>query len=77
MKLCIVGGGTTGWWAAAYFEHQFPEWEISLYESSEINSIGVGESTLPQIGSFLEECGLKDEDWMDDSNAVIKYGNVK
>lgn len=77
MKLCIIGGGTTGWWAAAYFENQFPDYDITLYESSEISSIGVGESTLPQIGSFLEECGLSDIDWMEESNAVIKYGNVK
>ena len=77
MKLCIVGGGTTGWWTAAYFESQFPDWDISLYESDEIKIIGVGESTLPQIGIFLEECGLRDEDWMDAANAVVKYGNVK
>lgn len=77
MKLCIIGGGTTGWWAAAYFENQFPDYEITLIESNEIATIGVGESTLPQIGTFLNDCGLQDTDWMDESNAVIKYGNIK
>jgi len=77
MKICIIGGGTAGWWTAAYLEHQFPDFNITLFESPSIPTVGVGESTLPQIGTFLEDCGLKDEDWMDESNAVVKYGNTK
>lgn len=52
MKICIIGGGTTGWWSAGWLEHKFPDYEITLIESDTIPKIGVGESTLPQIGQF-------------------------
>ena len=54
MKICIIGGGTTGWWAAGYLENKFPSYDITLIESSDIPIIGVGESTLPMIKTFFE-----------------------
>jgi len=77
MKLCIVGGGTTGWWAAGYLEKRFPHFEITLIESEEIPIIGVGESTLPMIKTFFESMGLNENDWMDFACAIHKYGNIK
>ena len=45
MKICIIGGGTSGWWCAAYME-KFLDAEITLIESDEIPISGVGEGTL-------------------------------
>lgn len=77
MKICIIGGGTTGWWAAGYLESALPDAEITLIESDTIPIVGVGESTLPQIASFFTSFGMIESDWMDKCNAIHKYGNVK
>ena len=77
MKICIIGGGTTGWWAAGYLESKLPDAEITLIESDVIPIVGVGESTLPQIASFFTSFGMIETDWMDKCNAIHKYGNIK
>ena len=77
MKICIIGGGTSGWWAAGYLEKSFPEYEITLIESDTIPKIGVGESTLPQIKTFFDEMDIPESSWMDRCNAIHKYGNIK
>jgi hypothetical protein len=77
MKICIIGGGTTGWWAAGYLENKFPSYDIMLIESSDIPIIGVGESTLPMIKTFFESFGMDESDWMHKCDAVHKYGNIK
>lgn len=77
-KICIIGGGTTGWWAAAYFEKKFPHYEITVIESDTIPTVGVGETTLPMIGNFLnDELGLKESEWMPKCNAIKKLGSIK
>ena len=75
--IVIIGGGTSGWWAAGYLEKNFPEFNITLIESDTIPKIGVGESTLPQIRVFFEEMGIAESDWMDRCNAIHKFGNIK
>lgn len=77
MKICIIGGSTAGWWSAGYLEKHMPEAELVIYDSPKIPPLGVGESTLPQIKTWFDELGIKEEDWIDDSNAVKKYGNWK
>ena len=76
MKICIVGGGTSGWWCAAYME-KFLDAEITLIESDNIPIIGVGESSLPQIKTFFDAIGIEEKVWMKECHAVYKYGNVK
>lgn len=76
-SILIVGGGTAGWWAAGYLEKQFPNYDITLIESDTIPAIGVGESTLPQIGQFFKDMGLQESDWMQECNAQHKFGNIK
>tara|TARA_B100000686_G_scaffold336725_1_gene406957 strand:+ start:485 stop:1690 length:1206 start_codon:yes stop_codon:yes gene_type:complete len=78
VDVAIIGGGTTGWLAAKYLEKKLPNTtNITLYEDPDTPVIGVGESTLPQIKTFLEECGLNEKDWMPKTNAIIKKGSLK
>ena len=77
MKICIIGGGTTGWWAAGYLNNKFPDYSIALYESSDIPIVGVGESTLPMIKTFFDSFGMEEKTWMPKCDAVYKYGNIK
>ena len=52
MKICIIGGGVSGWWCAAYM-NKFLDAKITLIESNDIPILGVGESSLPQIKTCL------------------------
>ena len=76
MKICIIGGGTAGWWCAAYM-NKFLDADITLIESSDIPISGVGESTLPQVKTFFDELEIPEERWMNQSYAIYKYGNIK
>ena len=52
-KVVITGGGTAGWVAACALTHQFRELlDITLVESEQIGTVGVGESTIPTIRTF-------------------------
>tara|TARA_R100000231_G_scaffold109355_1_gene80915 strand:+ start:484 stop:1695 length:1212 start_codon:yes stop_codon:yes gene_type:complete len=77
MKICIIGGGTAGWMAAAHIEKEIPESTITLIESPTIPIIGVGESSLPQLRNFFNELGIDDDTWVSECNGLIKNGNEK
>lgn len=56
---------------AALVKH-LPNVKISLVESPDIKTIGVGESTLGHINEFFHFLGLEDGDWMKHCNATYK-----
>ena len=71
-SIIVVGGGTAGWMSAAYFTKQ--GFDVTLIESPNVPNIGVGESCLPGLGFFCDELGLKEQEWMPESNAIYKLG---
>lgn len=71
-KVVIVGGGSSGWMTAAALCKNFPDMDITLIESKDIKTIGVGESTIQQINSFFDILGLEDKDWMPKCDATYK-----
>jgi tryptophan 7-halogenase len=63
-RVVIVGGGTAGWMAAAVLSRAMgPSLDIEVVESDAIGTIGVGESTIPQIRNVNHFLGI-DEDAM-------------
>jgi tryptophan halogenase len=74
-SVIIVGGGSSGWMAAAYFSKIFPELTITLVESKNIPVIGVGEATVPLLNLFMAKLGYSDpQAWMPACDATYKTG---
>ena len=62
-RIVIVGGGTAGWMTAAplaqrLLRHPTQPCAVTLVESPEIGTIGVGEATLPTIRAYNAALGL-------------------
>ncbi len=75
-SLVVVGGGSAGWMAASYFAKKFmgTDLEVSLVESSDIGTVGVGEATVPAIKYFLSELDIDEKDFIRSTNATFKLG---
>jgi hypothetical protein len=71
-KILVVGGGTAGWMTAATLVKCFPHKKITLIESPNISTVGVGESTLGQIRGWQAVVGIKDKDFMAACDATYK-----
>lgn len=68
-SVLIVGGGSSGWMAAAYLEAALRDdprakVDITLVESPNIPRIGVGEATIPSIAYVLGVIGLNPFEFM-------------
>ncbi len=72
-KVVIAGGGTAGWVSAMALSKQFGELlDITLVESEEIGTVGVGESTVPPIVAFHSLLGIDEREFMRECAATFK-----
>jgi len=63
-NILIVGGGSAGWMTAATLIREFPEKNISLIESPNISTVGVGESTIGGIRLWTNWLGIDDKQFL-------------
>ena len=75
VRVVILGGGSAGWMTAAYLSKALKQGvKITVIESNQIGTIGVGEATFSTIQLFFAFLGLKEADWMPQCNASYKVG---
>ena len=64
-KVVIAGGGTAGWLAGCALSHQFrDQLDITLVESEQIGTVGVGESTVPPIRTFHHFLQIDEQEFL-------------
>jgi tryptophan halogenase len=75
-NVTIIGGGTAGWMTAAALSHMLRRLPVSitLIESKEIGTVGVGEATVPHIRHFNATLGISEPEFMRATRATFKLG---
>ena len=78
MRICIVGGGSSGWMMAAYISRHFKldgkNVSLTLIESAEVPATGVGEATIHTMRGFLEEAGIDEQKFIEECQGTFKHG---
>lgn len=74
-NIVIVGGGTSGWMAASAISKMLGQTvNVTLIESDEISTVGVGEATIPPIILFNGNVGANEQEFMASVRATVKLG---
>ena len=73
-RFVILGGGTAGWITAHQIKSFIPEANVTLIQNESIGVIGVGEATVPNIKTFLDQSNIPYEKVFREANATIKNG---
>ena len=73
--LVIVGGGSAGWMAAAMLAQMMgQQLKITLVESDEIATVGVGEASIPPLQIFNRALGLDEHEFLRATQGTYKLG---
>ncbi|MBO9624388.1 MAG: tryptophan 7-halogenase [Sphingomonas sp.] len=75
-EIVIVGGGSAGWMTAAALSSLLEPKDVSvtLVESDQIGTIGVGEATVLDIVNYNRFLGVREDEFMKATQATFKYG---
>jgi tryptophan halogenase len=74
-QVVIVGGGTAGWLSACMLAARRPDLHITLVESPDIPTIGVGEGTWPTMRETLAAIGIAESEFLAACDGAFKQGS--
>jgi hypothetical protein len=79
-SIIVLGGGSAGWMAAAFLNRVLchgdtgTPLEITVIESDEIGTVGVGEATIPTLRQFLRIIDIPEWEFLAETDATLKHG---
>jgi tryptophan halogenase len=73
-SIAIIGGGTSGWSAAAYISNNLPNCQVTVIDKTVSVPIGVGEATILSFKPFMTACGFDYWDWLNNLDTTPKSG---
>ena len=77
-NIVIVGGGSAGWLVASILAARFKPSDlgirITLVESPNVPSVGVGEGTWPSMRTTLKNIGISESEFIRECDASLKQG---
>ncbi|PKG98056.1 tryptophan halogenase family protein [Paraglaciecola sp. MB-3u-78] len=74
-KVVVAGGGTSGWLTAYSLNARLGALlDITLIESDQIGTVGVGEATIPTMRTFHRLVGIDEQEFMAATQATFKLG---
>ena len=75
-SIVVAGGGSAGWMAAAALSTAFQGTgvRVTLVESEEIGTVGVGEATIPPIQAFNQILGIDEAAFVRATQGTFKLG---
>ncbi|NCF25315.1 MAG: tryptophan 7-halogenase [Gammaproteobacteria bacterium] len=78
-RIVIVGGGAAGWLTAGLLASEHiarsgRDVSVTLIESPDVKTIGVGEGTWPTMRSTLQKIGLSETEFLTECSASFKQG---
>jgi tryptophan halogenase len=79
-SILVVGGGTAGWLTAAVLaaghdSHLGSGVQVTLIESPDVATIGVGEGTWPSMRDTLGRVGISEREFIRECSASFKQGS--
>ena len=74
-KVVIVGGGTAGWMTAVSLSKLIGrDLDVTLVESDEIGTVGVGEATIPTFFALHQLLKINEAEFLAEVQGTIKLG---